>query len=91
MSVPNKIRFGNATMGGGTRTVLTTNTAKFSRQIEIRAQAANSGPVYLGDYSVLTTTGYELPAGATVKLIIDAGTSLYFAGPAGAIVSWIAT
>lgn len=91
MALSQNIRYGRATRGVGTRTAVTTNTNACAFQVEIKALAANTGPIYIGDFNVLDTTGYELRPGDSVVLRLASASILYFTGATGDGLSWIGT
>jgi hypothetical protein len=52
----------------GTRVALSA-TSKKVKKLKIRALAANTGVMYLGDVTVAAANGYQLPAAAEISLV----------------------
>lgn len=81
----------------GRKSIAVTNTAvalaasstPVKNGVLIRALAANSGKVYVGDASVTTSNGHELSAGETTSIAINDVSAVYINGTSGDGVSYL--
>lgn len=73
-----------------TAVALTDLAFKFSYGVTVKADAGNTGFVYVGDASVSATNGFQLDGGEEVFLAVDDPSKIYIIGSAdNQDVSWI--
>ena len=89
---PNTVYSGVATVTtAGTRVVLGVSQPLLAG-VQIRAIAANTGTVYVGNSVVAAANGYRLLAGETVFIAVDNVANVYIDASANAqLVTWIAS
>ncbi len=68
--------FSSTSLGNGHKTVTTAGTqvqlsAQACKAVSLKALAANTGFIYVGDSNVDSSTGYELDAGDVLDLAVD--------------------
>jgi hypothetical protein len=86
---PTRIRNGKVTVTAGGVRVRFPNLA--IERVRIKADAANAGPIYIGDRRVLSANGYPLAAGESTELTLGALGQLWVnTANAGDSVRWIA-
>jgi hypothetical protein len=68
MSTRDLITLHKKTVTAGVRVPLSA-TKKLVKKLKIKALAANTGIIYLGDVAVASTNGYQLAAGAEISLV----------------------
>jgi hypothetical protein len=81
----------------GRKAIAVTNTAvalaasstPVKNGVLIRALAANTGKLYVGDASVTTGNGHELAAGETTSIAISDVSAVYINGTSGDSVSFL--
>lgn len=83
----------DATSTAGTAVQLNGGTSlaiPSSATLRIKALSGNGGPIYVGDSSVGTGTGYELAAGDSMRVKTDDVSNLWIVdGTGGFGVSWM--
>lgn len=91
MPVTPNIYYGRKTSIGTTAVQLTTNSVKFKNSITIVAPSANTGTVYVGTASGVTSSdGFPIVAGAGISLEITNANQLWLIGStSNQSVSWI--
>lgn len=70
---------------GAVAAQLTTHSSPLYNGVSIKALAANGNPVYVGDSTVTTATGYQLSAGNEHLFRVDDPSTLYVIGTDGAV------
>lgn len=74
---------GNQSIVSGAAVQLTSSTTECRRGIVVRANAANTEVIYVGEVGVSATTGFELSAGDSVVLPVLSADEVYAISAAG--------
>lgn len=96
--MPNMVKVeghSGVTMGrrtiGATAGSLETAEDKAIAGVVLKADASNSGTVYVGNSNVTTSNGFPLTAGQSLEIQADSTAAIWVVGSAaGQIVHWIA-
>jgi hypothetical protein len=79
VSLPSSIINGKKTIASTTTVAAIGSTETVVSGLNIKAEASNTGIVYVGDSAMTSANGYELAAGETVFLEIDDVATVYIA------------
>lgn len=91
MTVTPNINYNKKSSIGTTAVQLTTTSTKLKNSIMLLAPSANTGTVYVGTSSGVTSAdGFPLSAGAAIALEVDNANKIWLIGStSNQVISWI--